>query len=140
MDWWGDRTLACWAGPGYIHFATNTYGDKGNDNFNNNVNMQDYGDDLTSWFFVHIAYSQAQRKVVAYVRYDNNLRQQEYTFDVNIQHFTPEKLVFMQGKDKYHAAFNGFQSSYKVEYGPGAFRSGFPSYLNVIYGTNPQSA
>lgn len=73
-----------------------------------------------------------------YVRFRANGREEEFTFS-GYNHFLPDKLVFMQGKDPWHMAFNGKQSGFNVEYGPGAFRNGVPSYLPILYRNNPQS-
>lgn len=45
----------------------------------------------------------------------------------------------MQGKDPWHMAFNGKQTGFNVEYGPGAFRNGVINYLPILYRNNPQS-
>lgn len=45
-------------------------------------------------------------QVTAYVRWDVGGREQEFVIN-NVAHFTPERLVFMQGKDRWHPAFNG---------------------------------
>lgn len=34
LDWWNDRTLSCWLGPGYVHFTTYNFCQNGCDDFN----------------------------------------------------------------------------------------------------------
>jgi len=58
-NWWGDRTLVVWAGPGYFHFTTYDFCFNGCDNWNVIQNI-DYGNELTNWFFIYYSYSYEQ--------------------------------------------------------------------------------
>jgi len=138
LNWWADRTLSVWAGPGYFHYTTYTYKSNCCDDFNVQTNTNGYGDRLNDWFFTYIGYSHSEKKVSMYVRYRKDGVEQEMV-QSNILHFLPDKLVFMQGKDPWHSAFNGKQTGFKIEYGPGAYRNGVPSYLPIMYNLNPRS-
>lgn len=135
MNWWADRTLAAFAGPGYIHLSTYNFCAKGCDSFNTLQNV-DYGGDLTKWWFIYFGYSYKLRKITAYIRFETDNREKEISI-ADVTHMIPDSLMFIQGKDKYYPGFNGNFKDFKVAYGPGAFVEGLPNYLNMMYLPGP---
>jgi hypothetical protein len=135
-DWWADRTLTVWAGPGYLHFTTYNFCQRGCDNFNVVQNI-DYSNQLGSWFFIHYAYDYKQQRAKGYVRFDNG-REQEIVFS-GLLHMLPDNLNFQLGVDKWHAAFNGLMNGFHVTYGPGAYVPGITDYRKIMFRDNPQS-
>lgn len=134
-DWWGDRTLNVWAGPGYLHFTTYNYCYNGCDDWNYVQNIG-YGNQLEEWFFIYFAYSHSAQQARGYARFRNGA-EQELVF--NTRHLLPDTVNLKQSKDKWYPAFNGFMNDFNIVYGPGAFLQGSISYRTIMYRDNPQS-
>jgi len=140
LDWWNDRILTVWAGAGWLQFSTNHFRPGGPDVFSqyfltNNIG---WGNVYYNWFFLYIGYSYTEKRATAYLKFADGF-ELDVPFPRDMTQGLCDRMVFMQGKDKYFTAFNGYMNGYRVEYGPGAFRSGIPSYRQLMYKTNPQS-
>jgi len=64
----GDRALACYVDTNRLVFATYTFEEQGGDNWNVQKSI-DFGEDLTSWFFVYFGYDKVQKKAKAWVKF-----------------------------------------------------------------------
>lgn len=50
-----------------------------------------------------------------------------------------DSMSFSLAKDKWYPAFNGQMSDFNFVQGPGAYLSGLPNYLPIMYRDNPRS-
>lgn len=74
-DYIGDRDLAVWNGPGYLHFTTSTYQFNHGDNWNvvQNIDYSSKNWDLSTfgWIYVYYGYNRKTQTCVGFLKLGN---------------------------------------------------------------------
>lgn len=121
MEYIGDRALACWNGPGYMHFTTSHYGSNSGDNWNyvQNWDRSAFIGDST-WVFVYMGYSRAIKKLFAYAQNgDGNWYRLTVT---GARHQVAKQFRVLIGRDYWHMGTSGILRDWHFKFGPGAFQ------------------
>ena len=87
----------------------------------NVVNNILYEDDLTEWFWVYFGYSETNKKLKGYIKFQD--REAEFTADNHLQ-YVPSYMSVHFGRDPFYHGFNGQMKGWNFEGGRGAFRDG----------------
>lgn len=122
MEYAGDRAMAIWNGPGYIHLATSHYGSNAGDNWNYVKNWErDSFINDGSWVFVYYGYNRGSKKLNAYLQ---NGEGNWFSWTVTgARQQVPRQLRVFLGRDYYHMGTSGVLRDWHFVYGPGAHRS-----------------
>jgi hypothetical protein len=79
-----------------------------------------YGENLESWFFIYQGYSFVEKKAYAFVKWADS---ENFLVWENLYHQLPDRVTLWLGKDPFYPAFNGDLKLWKLNFGPGAYRT-----------------